>query len=89
MNNGTPQQLSAAQQVALVTLRTLIGWHFLYEGYYKLLLPAWSADGKPLAPWSVVGYLKAAAGPLARLFQWLIDKGWLGWLEAQSNSACA
>lgn len=79
MNNGTP--LSAAQQVALIVLRTLIGWHFLYEGYYKLMLPAWSADGRPLAAWSSAGYLKAATGPLARLFQWLIDKGWLGWMD--------
>ena len=33
--------MSAAQQVLLVVLRTLIGWHFLYEGYVKLLRPAW------------------------------------------------
>jgi thiosulfate dehydrogenase (quinone) large subunit len=73
--------LSTVQQVALIILRTLIGWHFLYEGYYKLMLPGWSAEGKPLAPWSAAGYLKAATGPLARLFQWLIDKGWLGWID--------
>ena len=79
MNNGIP--LSTVQQVALVILRTLIGWHFLYESYYKLMLPGWSAEGKPLAPWSSVGYLKAATGPLARLFQWAIDKGWLGWMD--------
>jgi thiosulfate dehydrogenase (quinone) large subunit len=62
-------------------LRTLIGWHFLYEGYYKLMLPAWSADGKPLPPWSSVGYLKAASGPLARVFQWMIDHGWIVWID--------
>lgn len=79
MNDETP--LSTRQQVALISLRTLIGWHFLYEGYYKLMLPAWSAEGKPLAAWSSASYLKAATGPLARLFQWLIDKGWLGWMD--------
>jgi thiosulfate dehydrogenase [quinone] large subunit len=79
MNNGTPY--SSAQKVALVILRTLIGWHFLYEGYYKLILPAWSSEGMPLGSWSSAGYLKAASGPLARLFQHLIDAGWIGWID--------
>src|SRR5262245_21686536 len=79
MNNAQP--LSAAQQVSLVILRTLIGWRFLYEGYYKLMLPAWSSDGKPLPPWTSAGYLKAASGPLARVFQRLIDAGWVGWID--------
>ena len=74
--------LSSRQQTALIILRTLIGWHFIYEGYYKLLLPGWSADGVPLKPWTSAGYLKAASGPLAHLFQWMIDKGWVGWIDA-------
>jgi len=57
--------LSSFQRVALVALRTLIGWHFLYEGFYKLMLPGWSRAGQPLAAWSAAGYLKAATGPLA------------------------
>jgi thiosulfate dehydrogenase [quinone] large subunit len=73
--------LTGAQQVALVILRALIGWHFLYEGYYKLMLPAWSADGKPLSPWTSAGYLKAASVPLAGAFQWMIEKGWIGWMD--------
>ena len=77
----TSARRSGAQQTALVVLRTLIGWHFLYEGYYKMALPGWSADGVPLAPWSSAGYLKAATGPLARLFQWLADRGWTGALD--------
>jgi thiosulfate dehydrogenase [quinone] large subunit len=57
------------QQVALVLLRTLVGWHFLYEGLYKLWAPAWSREGAPLASWSAAGYLRgAASGPLAELF---------------------
>lgn len=81
MNSAPRHPLSAVQQVALVVLRTIIGWHFLYEAYYKWMLPAWSADGVPLAPWSSAGYLKAASGPLARLFQRLIDAGWSGWID--------
>ena len=72
---------STGQQAALIILRTLIGWHFLYEGYYKLMLPGWSADGAPLAAWTSAGYLKAASGPLGRLFQWIAGSGWIGWMD--------
>src|SRR5262245_58918435 len=81
MGSKAHHYLSGAQQAALVILRTLIGWHFLYEGYYKLMLPAWSADGKPLPPWTSAGYLKSASGPLARVFQWMIDAGWISWID--------
>ena len=37
------------QETALIVLRTLVGWHFLYEGLAKTLWPAWSRDGAPLA----------------------------------------
>src|SRR6185436_11318829 len=36
-----PLLMSPLQQFVLVGLRTLIGWHFCYEGYVKLLHPAW------------------------------------------------
>jgi thiosulfate dehydrogenase [quinone] large subunit len=81
MSNGTPYGLSSLQQVALVALRTLIGWHFLYEGYYKLMLPGWGPDGKPLAAWSSAGYLRGASGPLAGLFQRMVDAGWTPWID--------
>jgi thiosulfate dehydrogenase [quinone] large subunit len=81
MNSEARHRLSGAQQAALALLRTLVGWHFLYEGYYKLMLPAWSVDGAPLAPWTSAGYLKAASGPLASVFQWMIDAGWIGWID--------
>jgi thiosulfate dehydrogenase [quinone] large subunit len=71
----------AAQQFALIVLRTLIGWHFLYEGYYKLRLPGWSAEGAHLGAWTAAGYLKAASGPLAWPFQRMLDAGWAGWLD--------
>jgi thiosulfate dehydrogenase [quinone] large subunit len=81
MSNAMPHHLPALQQMALIILRTLVGWHFLYEGYYKLMLPAWSVEGVPLPAWTSAGYLKAATGPLARLFQWLVEAGWTPWLD--------
>ena len=36
---------STGQLYALVALRLLIGWHFLYEGIVKLFNPAWTAKG--------------------------------------------
>lgn len=56
------------QGLALVALRTLIGWHFLYEGIYKLALPGWTRAGVPVTAWSAAGYLSAATGPAAPLF---------------------
>jgi thiosulfate dehydrogenase [quinone] large subunit len=41
-NNSWPQ-LSNIQTVLLVTLRIIIGWHFLYEGMVKILDPSWSS----------------------------------------------
>jgi thiosulfate dehydrogenase [quinone] large subunit len=66
------------QQTLLVVLRTLIGWHFLYEGYTKLLHPAWSSSGAPLPAWSSSAYLKAATGPLAPLLHWMAGSSWIG-----------
>ena len=53
--------LSRRQMIAIVALRVVIGWHFLYEGLSKLQAPAWSA----------VGYLRQARGPLAGFFHWM------------------
>jgi len=36
---------NAAQRFALVMLRILIGWHFLYEGVIKAYNPSWTAKG--------------------------------------------
>jgi thiosulfate dehydrogenase [quinone] large subunit len=73
--------MSPAQKFGLVLLRTLIGWHFLYEGYFKLMLPGWTLDGTPLARWSSGGYLKAATGPFAAMFHRLGDSSWLPTLD--------
>ena len=74
-------RLSNLQQTMLVVLRTLVGWHLLYEGYTKLLYPAWGQSGVPVAPWSSAAYLKAATGPLASLFHWMGDASWIGSLD--------
>ncbi len=70
--------MSTPQQVLLVVLRTLIGWHFLYEGYFKLLRPAWGQDGVPLNAWSSSGYLRSATGPFAGLFHSIGSSTWIG-----------
>src|SRR3989442_11291189 len=73
----TQDGLSRLQQVGLIVLRTLVGWHFLYEGFYKVIAPAWSREGVPLGRWTSAGYLKgAAAGPFAGLFHRLAGAPW-------------
>jgi thiosulfate dehydrogenase [quinone] large subunit len=54
-------RLNRAQVTAIVVLRVLIGWHFLYEGVSKIANPAWSA----------AGYLGQSRGPLSGLFRWM------------------
>jgi len=80
MSIETTDRLSSLQQFALVALRTVIGWHFLYEAYYKITSPAWSPAG-PLTPWSSAGYLKGASGPLAIIFSKLVDHGLTPWID--------
>jgi thiosulfate dehydrogenase (quinone) large subunit len=77
MRPDPSRTLTNFQQGALFALRTLIGWHFLYEGIYKLSLPGWAPDGKPLPAWSALGFLKAATGPLGDLARWCADHGML------------
>ncbi len=38
-------KLTVVQGYALVLLRILIGWHFLYEGVIKAYNPAWTSKG--------------------------------------------
>ncbi|MBI9038317.1 MAG: DoxX family membrane protein [Bacteroidales bacterium] len=52
-------QYSNAQLSMLVVLRVSIGWHFLYEGFVKLLNPNWSS----------VGYLLDSEGFLSGFFE--------------------
>jgi len=51
------------QLTALLILRVLIGWHFLYEGIAKLMKPGWSAAGFLLeSKWILAGLFKWMAG---------------------------
>jgi thiosulfate dehydrogenase (quinone) large subunit len=76
VRDNTPA-LSSFQQVSLIVLRMLIGWHFAYEGFFKLWRPAWTRDGALLGAWSSAGYLRAATGPFAGLFHRLAASSWL------------
>ncbi len=58
------QTYTRTQLLALVTLRTLIGWYFLYEGLIKLLNPNWTS----------FGYLKDSKGWFAPFFDLLTDQ---------------
>ncbi len=45
----------------LVTLRVIIGWHFLYEGMVKLYNPNWTS----------AGYLLDSQGFVKNIFYWM------------------
>lgn len=51
------------QQGALVALRFLIGWHFLYEGLYKLIHPEWSS----------IGFLASSQWIFSGVAEWFIS----------------
>jgi thiosulfate dehydrogenase (quinone) large subunit len=72
---------SGLQQFALVVLRTVVGWHFLWEGFVKLWWPSWSRDGWPLPHWTSAGYLRVATGPFADFFHALAESRWLPALD--------
>jgi thiosulfate dehydrogenase (quinone) large subunit len=64
--------LSRGAAFAIVALRVVVGWHFLYEGLAKLQAPAWSA----------AGYLQQSRGPLASFFRSLAaDPNTLAWVN--------
>ena len=50
--------------MAVTVLRMLIGWHFLYEGLWKLVQPG---------GWSAMGYLKTSQWFAAPLFHHIAD----------------
>ena len=79
MNSEDPT--NRGQSIALIVLRTLIGWHFLYEAYFKIMSPAWTRGGAPLTPWTSAGYLQGSSGPLAGIFHRLVNAGWTVWLD--------
>jgi len=54
-------KLSGWAMAAIVLLRILIGWHFLYEGIAKLQKPGWSA----------AGFLLQSRGLFSGAFRWM------------------
>ena len=50
------------QKFILVALRLLIGWHILYEGFSKLLIPNWSS----------LAFLKESKWILSGFSNWII-----------------
>ncbi len=68
MSNKEPRyHLTGTQQFFMVLLRLGIGWHFLREGWVKLVQPNWTAE------W----YLTATWGPFAPYFQQIANTDWL------------
>jgi thiosulfate dehydrogenase [quinone] large subunit len=57
-------KLSRSAMVAITVLRVVVGWHFLYEGFVKLMSPSWSA----------AGYLRISRGPFAAVFKGLASQ---------------
>jgi len=51
------------QRYVLVALRLLIGWHILYEGFSKLLIPNWSS----------IGFLGESKWILSGFSKWIIS----------------
>lgn len=64
-------EYSKSQLNALVLLRLLIGWHFLYEGLLKVFTPGWTSKG----------YLLSAQGFLEPFFEWLASDALIGLVD--------
>lgn len=86
---GDDRKISKLACVLLVSLRLFIGWHLLYEGYWKI------QSQSTAQPWSAEGYLRTAIGPMRPTFRtlagdpddfhWLdypgMEKRWADWKE--------
>lgn len=62
--NLSNRNLAFITLLMLVILRTVIGWHFLYEGATKI-----DSHRTGLKPWSSRGYLMSSTGPFADEFK--------------------
>lgn len=60
-SNPRSVDLGKSQVYVLVLLRMAVGWHFLYEGISKLLIPDWTS----------AGYLENANWLFANVFHWI------------------
>ena len=57
--------LTRTQNLLLAVLRITIGWHFLYEGISKILIPDWTS----------AGYLENSRWLLSGFFHWIASNG--------------
>lgn len=64
------------RNMGMTLLRMLIGWHFLYEGVWKLIQPG---------GWSSVGYLRMSKWFAAPLFHYIAQTPWLLKIVDQMN----
>jgi thiosulfate dehydrogenase [quinone] large subunit len=55
--------ITSMQMTTLVILRFLIGWHILYEGFSKLLIPNWSS----------LSFLQESKWIMSGFANWIID----------------
>jgi len=79
---GDDRKVSPVACVLLVLLRIAIGWHLLYEGWWKINTQTTAT------PWTAEGYLKNATGPLRTTFRNLTgDPNDLDWLDYDKVSA--
>ena len=61
--NNLKQSKANVISITLLTLRTIIGWHFLYEGLAKIYTPSWSA----------YSYLINSKWIFAGIFNWMAE----------------
>ena len=75
-DTGRLPPLTHSQWTALVVLRVLIGWHFLYEGIVKILNPYWSSAGYLVeSQWILSGFFKSiVANPTVLKFVDLLNE---------------
>src|SRR5262249_8368571 len=67
-----PMNFKPLTRVLLVLLQLAIGWHFFYEGAWKLRHESWSSKG----------YLKNATGPVALPLRWAAGDPDVTWDDA-------
>lgn len=60
---GGCKNLPKWQQIALTMLRVVIGWHFLYEGIAKWMMPDWSS----------FEYISSSNWIFSGFFQWIAE----------------
>lgn len=60
-------------RIAVIILRVLVGWHFLYEGILKVYTPDWSAKGYLLTAETFSGF-----------YQWLASDSLIGLVDSMN-----